>query len=166
MIATLVLLAIGLNAQSEKSTSKEFKHGIGLAAGATTGYGLSYQYFPDKFGVQLVFGGIKAREYVNLSIGAVLKYELIKNEKANLFLYQSNSIFYNSYEYKDYSWETGEETGTSTTERSSIFNNGLGLGTDISLSKRLSLNAMGGIGSYDRFAVVTVTAELAVFYRL
>lgn len=164
-IATLVLMTIGLNAQKNNSETKEFKHGIGLAAGSTTGYGLSYQYFPNKFGVQVVFGGIKASEYVNVSTGLVFKMDMVESKKASLFLYQSNSLIYSSYEYGDYDYETGELLG-STTERSYIFNNGIGVGSDISLGKRLSLNVMGGIGSYDVFEIVTITGEISAFYRL
>lgn len=165
VIAAILLFGFGLSAQDSMDSHKEFKHYIGLAAGATSGYGLSYQYSPNKAGVQFVFGGIKASDYSNLSAGVILKYDLIESNKASLFLFQSNSLFYSSYIYEDWDWDTGNSLGR-TTERDYIINNGVGVGTDVSLGKRISLNVMGGVGSYNLFEIVTITGEIGVFYKL
>ncbi|WP_235297727.1 hypothetical protein [Portibacter marinus] len=165
IIAALFAFTLGISAQTTSASSKEFKHGIGLAAGATSGYGLSYQYFPEKVGVQLIFGGIKYESDINLSLGLILKYEIIENQKANLYLYQSNSLYYSKYEYEGYDYDTGQSSGR-TIEKDYTINNGFGVGTDISMGKRLSLNVMGGVGSYDILQIITVTGEVAVFYRI
>ena len=165
IIIALIFISIGINAQSNPESIKEFKHGIGLAAGATSGYGLSYQYFPNTFGVQLVLGGIKYQSDYTLSLGAIFKFELIENTRANLFLYQSNSILYDKYSYDGYDFDTGQELGM-VVEQSTNINNGVGVGTDISIGNRLSLNVMGGVGSYNLLEVITVTGEVAFFYRL
>ena len=141
-----------------------YKYGIGGGAGFTTGYGLSFRYMPKKFGAQVNFAPFKNKETERYSVGLTFLYMLIESKVSNLYLYQANHYYYNSYNNYIYDPnKVGEPEKTRTTE--AYFNNGLGFGIEIVIAKRIGLNLMAGYAFYDNFNELNVTGETALYYK-
>lgn len=130
-------------------------HSLGAAAGFTTGYGLSYRYTPNKFGLQVVLGPSYNGYSTNISFGLTFLYKLIVNNKSNLFLYQGNHMYYSRRDaYHIYE---------ATSER--IWFNGIGIGFEFLLGDRVSFNLMGGYAGYNSFESLNMTGEIGLFYN-
>jgi hypothetical protein len=64
-----------------------YENALGVAAGWTTGYGLSYRFQPNKFGVQITFSPYKDSQTTQYSAGLTFLYKLIEtNDKTIEFI--------------------------------------------------------------------------------
>ena len=152
-IIILFFLNTSVFGQEKLDTQVETKkHSLGIAAGSTIGYGLAYRYMPKRFGVQITTHIIPNGWYNNNSV--TFLYQLRKRKYSKFFLYQSN--LYSNY------WGYGFMMMSAP---SFHWNNGLGFGVELFLGKHLGLNLMGGIGCYDSFKEITLTAESGLFYK-
>lgn len=149
-------------AQSGEGDENNYTHSIGLAAGWTTGYGISYRFQPQKFGVQLTFAPYADRDTKRFSTGLTFLYNLIKSRYTNLYLYQGNHFLYDSYSYIDYD-ANGNMFSRSVTNRHWF--NGIGVGIEFIIAKRIGLNLMGGYAGFENFARLSVTGEAGLFYK-
>jgi hypothetical protein len=140
-----------LKAQYAAENNEPLIHALGVAAGFTTGYGLSYRFFPNKFGVQTTFAPYSDNNRATYSIGLTLLYKISESENINLLLYQGNQYYYNK----------NKDNNTV----SKYFNNGLGIGIEFIIQKRFSCNFMGGYAGYENFNKVNFTAEVALYYK-
>ncbi len=131
----------------------DYKHAFGVAAGFTTGYGLSYRFTPNKFGIQATFAPYVDNEREMFSIGITFLYIIVKAENLNLFLYQGNQYFYNKKKL------------TTPIEVNEYFNNGIGIGLEFTFQKRFGFNIMGGYAGYEDFNKINFTGETALFFR-
>lgn len=158
LLALLVLFSIAGSVSAQKDTTKKnFDHSLGAAAGFTTGYGLSYRFWPSTVGAQLAFAPISNYDRTEISAGLTFLFKLVKTDKANLFLYQGNHMYYYKNKY-NYYWN-GENSGQTT------FNNGIGLGIEFIIVKRVSFNLMGGYAAYDNFDRIGFTGETGLFFK-
>jgi hypothetical protein len=139
-------------------SKSKYKHYIGAAAGISTGYGMSYRYWPTRFGLQSTIGlfGTFTSNYEVLksrySLGMAFLYKVVDTQSLNLFLYQGNHYNYYRYTYYiDY--------------REKIWYNGIGIGIEHCLD-RLSLNLMGGFAAHESFKGFGLTAEVGLYYKL
>jgi hypothetical protein len=146
-------------------TNQNYKYGIGLGAGFTTGYGISFKYLPNKFGAQINFAPFKNDNTERYSIGLTFIYTLIAAKKTNLYLYQGNHYYYNSTVSGYYSGNNFNSYTPYKTTTTSYVNNGLGIGVRLFLGNRFELNFMTGYASYKNFTNVSLTAETALHYR-
>ncbi|MEA1873793.1 MAG: hypothetical protein U9N51_05115 [Bacteroidota bacterium] len=121
------------------------KHGIGIAAGFTTGFGLSYRHYFDKFRVQLTFGPAITLDDFYASVGLGLMYELGNSEKTSFYLYQGSHLLYDSY------------------ETYAFF--GVGIGLEFVVFKQLSYNIMLGYAAWENFERFLPTGEMGFYYR-
>src|SRR5205823_4472520 len=96
-----ILLFASLRGQSTNAEPEKYKHSLGMAAGYTTGYGLSYRFMPQKFGAQLAFAPYKSgkgsAQTETYNIGLTFLYNLVESKVVNLFIYEGNSYTYHSY---------------------------------------------------------------------
>lgn len=139
------------------------KHAIGFALGSSTGYGLSYRYQPNKWGIQINFAPYKAKNESNYNMGITLQYTLSTFRSTRLFLYQANSWNYHYIKDAGFTnyWNSQAPSTTTTYELS----NAVGAGIDISLADRISLNLMTGYGAYQNFQEFNLSGEMALFYK-
>ena len=165
IILTLLTVLIIQNSEvtGQEEISKEetvkFKNAIGLGAGFTTGYGLSYRYIPKEFGIQINFAPYKD-DYTSLySIGLTFLFNVIEAEKTSLYIYQANHYLYRKSRYIGYWDSQNSETKTGK------FNNGLGIGIEFMLLKRISFNLMGGYGAYRDFNTLSLTGETGLYFK-
>jgi len=172
LIILLLLLSVAhIEAQKDSANEKlpNFKHAIGAGAGFTTGYGLSYRFMPAKFGGQINFAPFQNDQTTRYSIGLTFLYKLIQSTNTNLYLYQGNHFYYNSQlqyiyvEPKDPNLPMPEPTMERVTE--SFFNNGIGIGIEFIIIKRIALNLMGGYATYRNFSQINFTGEAALYYK-
>lgn len=156
VIITQILVST-LSAQTgpESKTENEFKHSLGLGAGATTGLGLAYRYMPGDFGITAMFAPVSDNYMTMISAGITFSYRLAETEKVNFFLYQGNHLLH----------EKWNKDMPQYTESSTIINNGIGIGLEFIIYDRVSLNFMGGYANFDSFRRIGFTGETALFFR-
>jgi hypothetical protein len=144
--------------------SIKYKCAIGFGAGYTIGYeylglsfedgmedGISFKYTPNKFGIQTTFSPYYDERKTRLSIGLTLLYNLIKVEKTTFYLYQGNHFIYSNY------YNSNSETKG--------FNNGMGLGIEIIILKRVGFNLMFGYTFYNNFAEFRRRGKAGLYYK-
>lgn len=144
----ILIFSISLNAQDTSQVSKTYKHKLGLAAGFSTGYGLSYKFTPNNFGIQTTIGTF----YNDFSFGITPFFIVKKSQIADVFLYNGNHF----YDYEQAS-------------NSQKITNSFGIGFEINSDTPFTFCVMGGIASkyylngdwnYD------YTIEAAIYYKL
>ena len=121
---TLLIIATSFLGVSQKKSA----HNIGSFAGVTDGFGLSYRYWPGKFGIQVTtapmyFG--KKNKFIN--IGFTGLYTIKDKNIVDLYGYVSNAIYISN--------------------NNSIYNIGGGLGTKIDFYENLNFNLQFGYGA-------------------
>jgi hypothetical protein len=130
---------------------KKPKHSVGIGAGFTTGFGLSYRFMPKKIGIQTTFLILPKNYYSNFS--ATILYKLIQRQYSWFYLYQSN--LYSTYK------NSGSNSGSPYFE----WFNGFGFGVELIMGKHIGLNLMGGTGFYRSFKEFTVTGESGLYFK-
>lgn len=145
-----------ISKKSEKSSSDtslhNLKHSLGFTFGNSIGKGISYRFFPKRFGFQTTLGSWKNDYSTRFNVSVTLLYKAIELEKANVFIYQGNRLSY--YREKDMTYYN-----------SNTFYNSLGLGLEIIALKRLSLNIMNGYTSSDKLHYFRFNVEGALYYK-
>lgn len=172
LFATPVLLTCAAWAQDappagvvqplDKPAVKHYKHSLGFAAGTSTGYGLSYRFTPNRFGVQATFMPLMNERETRLSIGLTFLYTLVEAEKCSLFLYQGNHLLHRQYEAYAYGWPWPPEE---LTVRDTQMTHGLGVGMEFILAQRVGLNLMGGYALYDHLKTLDFTGEVGLYFK-
>jgi len=146
IVLSFFLLFLSLNGFGQNnldSTVLSPKHFIGLHAGNTTGRGISYRYWPSKFGFQTTFAFEKRKSYnrLSLDIGLSLLYKLKENEKFGVYAYLGHDIDYNQHE----TWG-GQPI---TTIANLQYNIGIGVGFKANILKNLDANIQFGYALLD-----------------
>jgi len=157
----LLSLVFKLSAQDNSDSTnnngiKKFRSEIGVAAGSTTGFGLSYRQFYKDFGVQLTFCPIELnKEALIFSSGVAFIYHIQQSKKLNFFVYQGNmmNIVREYYSNGAYSVSDG-------------FSNGIGLGLEIIKLEKVGINLMCGYAYYHLSEHFSMTGEIGFFYKL
>ncbi|MBN1132596.1 MAG: hypothetical protein JXA39_05955 [Bacteroidales bacterium] len=148
-----------LEAQNE---ADEYKLQVGAAAGFSTGYGLSFRYWPANWGVQAAFGPYYDSDGPIISMGITGLRLIEDNGWSRFFFYVGNHLFINSIpEYSDMSSHYTIKTVTTY-----IF--GMGPGLEFLIRRRLGINLMFGIAAYmnnDDQSQTNLTGETGIFYR-
>ncbi len=147
MSKTLILLilfsiiSICCRSQDEMTDFRRKPHAIGLTANSFSGIGLTYNFFPEKVGFQ--FNGLLMMQHSELfsMTGASFMVSLKRNQRTNVFLHFSNSLYYEQYDDS----QTGRDGYGS-------YNVGIGPGIEL-MGKDFSCSLMYGFGFYDNFNV-------------
>jgi len=135
------------NTFAQKDTipfSNSYKHNIGLSSDLVSGSGISYRYWPNRYGVQItalpVFNKKKGH-YVNIGITAL--YTINDGEKVDLYGFignhfsSSKTIFTDTY------------TNEKIIKVINSYNIGFGFGFKFELNQYLNFNLQTGYGFYD-----------------
>jgi hypothetical protein len=143
-----VLICSSLFAQTDEATP--FKHYVGVDAGASSGFGLSYRYQPKKWGIQAnMFPSVSADDY-NISIGATVIRSLYRTNKMQFFLYYGNHLHFEQVETYTYNYSNGYYTEDKQIDKSNQWVTGIGPGFEIYIAKRLSLNGRFGFAYFSK----------------
>ena len=118
---------------------------------------------PDKFGAQINFAPYHDKQRDQYSVGLTFLYRLIENKVSNLYLYQGNHYFYNSY--TSYAYDPNLPDGKKEQITKKYMNNGVGFGIEFIIAKRIGFNLMGGFAAYNNFSQLNLTGETALYYK-
>jgi hypothetical protein len=158
LIALGVLLMSGSSYGQGKIVKQEqeyFKHSLGFGAGYSTGYGISYRYFGEKFGAQINFGPNKNGKELEVSTGLTFLYRILDLKDFTFYVYQGNNFYIKK--------EINKETKKIVEEN--YFNNGLGIAGEWVFNSHIGLNLMGGYSSRENFKKIGFTGEVAVYFK-
>jgi hypothetical protein len=147
----------------EKPIAEKYNHGVGFGAGISTGYGLSYRYFGKKLGAQVNFSPYKDRNNANVSSGVTFLYRLGTLDEFSFYVYQGNHLYYNKETLTNYDEISGKEISVDKIEN--FFNNGIGMGVEHITSERISLNGMIGYAGQENFEIISISVEVAVYFK-
>jgi hypothetical protein len=165
IIAAILFITNNVFSQEkiEKRESVRFNHSLGFGAGISTGYGMSYRYFGKKLGAQVNFSPYKDENKVNISSGLTFLYRIVELEEWSFYVYQGNHFYYDKDTSTDYNY-MNDESVTQTIETKYV-NNGVGLGAEYATTERLSFNGMLGYGGQENFEKISITVEVAVYFK-
>ena len=156
-LSTVQLSSYGQD-QVNTNENARFRNALGIGAGFTTGIGVSYRYYFSKFGIQATFGPLQDNDTYRYSAGLTFIYNLIETSKTNFFLYQGNHYFYTREKYHGSYYSFNNQT-------TKYFNNGVGMGLEFIILKRVSFNLMGGYGVYKNFKYFSLTGETGLYFK-
>ena len=161
IIIIFLLFTLTIYGQDSTKSKIPLKHFIGVGAGFTTGYGLSYRLINNKYGVQFNFGPMSSQnQYTSISSGVTLLYKLAELDVTNIYMYWGNHLYYRKDVYFHLS------SHIKYYEKSTKWNTGLGIDLELNKEKRLVFNIMFGLGGYDSFITKTLTGEIGMHYRI
>lgn len=147
---------------SQSGEDNNLSHYIGGAAGFSTGYGLSYRYWPGDYGTQIVFTPISNDYQTSINLGTAVLKNLHVTKYTRLFLYLAGNGTYKRSKREVYNEESKdwEETGFEQDFTGTV---GIGPGLELYLFRNIVIDVMfgfslgtGGLG---------FTAETALYYR-
>lgn len=136
----LLVLSFQIKAQDVEAGTINNGHHIGLYAGASSGYGLSYRYFKDKIGLQVTTTPIFATNETHFSVGGQFLGSFSRTKYTNFYGYVGYHYNYNRYLDEWDSNATEEVNITSIT--------GLGIGFELTAGNRVGFNWQVGYALY------------------
>ena len=164
IIAAILILACTLTLSAQHKSDSLFKskyaNNIGIGAGFTTGFGISYRYLPCRDGFQINFTPY-LQDYGKealISIGLTYLHKIVATRGINLYTYFANHYRYISLYNNNY--YSGND------EPIEKWNTGIGIGFEFHSQKRVVWNIMGGYAQYNSFEKLLFTIETALYYRL
>lgn len=176
IILFVAVISVTLSSEENENLSKY----IGGAFGFSTGYGLSYRYWPGDLGGQVVFSPYTDGDDSRFNLGLGVFKTLYETKYTRLFLYGATNgtlAHYGKYEYTD--WEVEEngdiKEGSEHTVTEKAYTNlgmtvGMGPGIEVYIFKNIALNVMFGycysLGETIAFNNgLGFTFETALYYR-
>lgn len=160
----IMFLFTNLMFAQEREESEDLTHSLGMMAGATTGFGFSYRYLPNKIGFQVTAIPIfRGEGELYSSTGLSLLYRVRSHEKLDVFAYFGNHLIYSSYQDYYYDYQEGMLVEASHFN----YSVGLGAGVNIHLWDVLDLSVKVGYGLYDltMSPITSLAGGLGLYYR-
>ncbi len=164
ILATAISIVSFAQDAKNNSVSKNSDH-LGINAGFTTGLGLSFRHWHDKFGVQITAIPLKTDNLQFFSAGITGLYSINNHRNFRHFLYLGNHMIFYTRKIRDYDWSTG--TSTYHTKETQQYNAGFGYG--IELGTKVRFNFMIGYAGYnllDENFDLLPTAEIGLYFHL
>lgn len=162
IIATLFSVISVFAQEAENNTVKLNTNYLGLNAGFTTGLGLSFRHWSNKYGVQITAIPIKTDDVQFISAGLTGLYSIRNENYYRHFLYFGNHLLLNQTKtYYDYN------TGASYEEAETTYNAGFGYGFEV--GRKVRFNLMVGYAGYDLLNSdfkLLPTAEMGLYFEL
>jgi hypothetical protein len=138
LIVFIFLFSFSLSAQNaDNNDIPKRSNELGIHAGSTTGLGLSFRHWSNRFGVQFTALPIKTSDTQFISGGLTGMYSFNNKKYHRFFLYLGNHILV--LDESDY---YGEPTNTEIRYNA-------GFGTGFEVGKNVRYNIMIGYGGYN-----------------
>ena len=137
-----------------------YRGAFGVSAGMTTGLGLTYIYFPCRFGIQVSALPIKTQDLTFYS-GAITGYYTLEERRYfNTYLYLGNHLV---YRYEKYGYQPNYPF--SVPSEDTEYNVGFGVG--FITGKKIAFRFMAGYAVYDVTNTVNFypAVETGLYYR-
>ncbi|MBR7066884.1 MAG: hypothetical protein IKI28_01015 [Bacteroidales bacterium] len=163
----LPLFGWAQNNEQHSDNTNPFINEFGANAGLTTGVGLSYRHWFNKFGVQVTALPIKESNYTFISGGLTGMYSMHNTKYIRIFAYWGNHVYHEGHSYTSY-----QETNTNNNDvkyyGSTEYNTGVGLG--FSFGRVVAFNISVGYGAYNVFGgaknlSLLPTGEMGLYWR-
>lgn len=160
LLLTLVLslLLIPLHAQGEqKDQTGSLPNEFGIHLGSTTGIGMSYRHWFNKFGIQVTGIPFKTKDEFFSSLGLTAMYSFVEKKTVRVFGYLGNHYIHD---------QRNVDNGT-TVEKKYKDRWAIGIGPGFSLGRTVAFNIMAGYGMYDILGQMTImpAGEIGLYYR-
>lgn len=167
LILAVTVISYSVIAQNQDKPIENKAHEFGFQAGFTTGVGLSYRYWPGKFGVQITALPVKSSDVTFVSLGLTGMYSIYNSRHTRFFLYLANSYNINKYveETDYYNYNTGYYEYREEHVNNNAYN--IGFGPGFGFGTRVRFNIMAGYGFYDVFGEFNMlpTVEAGLYFR-
>lgn len=98
-IVTLTILFFSAFSFGQETEKKESKNMYGINFGATTGIGLSYKHWENKFGVQITGLPVKNDDNFDFSAGLTIFYSLKQKKYLNIFTYAGGNYMSSGFDF-------------------------------------------------------------------
>ena len=122
------------------------RKGLGFAAGAMSGIGLSYkQHLPNLYVPQVAFGILKYEEDFNVNVGLALQRTFHATDLVRFYAITGLSLFWDREEWDEYVYDRmgGRERVGKRRETETRYNTGIGIGVEVLLWKRIGVAVDG-----------------------
>lgn len=156
----------GQDSSNDYDNSSDLKFGIGAAAGFSTGYGLSFRYWPANWGIQFTTAPYYTENDSQISLGATVLNTIKNDGRIKLFLYLGNHVLYEKW--SDYSYDGSNSDPSKYT----TWILGAGPGFEFIILEKISFNLMFGVASYTEYSnnydtdwMLNMTAETGLYYK-
>jgi len=171
----LSFLTFCLATYSQDTPQKKSAHYFGIHAGTTTAYGLSYRYWPKRFGIEFTtlptFKKINPldKKMINskISTGLSVLFKIKESKVVDLFTYVGGFSLFEKHHESYYIQDT-HTTEYLKKEKLDI-NIGLGLGARFKFLEVLDFNLQLGYGIYKinqaNNLYSLVTGEVGLYYN-
>jgi len=136
----------------DSSAAKLYRHNFGITRDYRSGYGVSYKYWPGRVGIQFNLDPVIITQDRLIGSGITLLYKFTEAGWINLFLYQG---FHFQYSKQNYFYQESQK----------IFYEAMGLGSELMLSKHLSLTITAGFIGFSEYERFLLTSQTGLFYR-
>ncbi len=169
MVFTLcfTLFAVGVSMAENKVQGEkygEYNHGVGVAAGFVTGYGLSYRKLGKKYNLQLTFAPYVQGKDTKISAGVALLKDMYRGDTSKLFFYSGLHYWYNRYTEKD---EDENEVTLKGEWTDQWLNCGFGPGFEFNITSNIVFDLMAGYAVYlcdNEATSLNFTGETALYF--
>lgn len=151
LFSFFMLLSVSSHAQDSLET-KTSPHHLGIHRGAISGNGLSYRYWPSKWGIQITGLPVLYRNNNSFfSTGVSALYLIKDHEKLDLFAFGGNNI----------------ELDISPNTTNVSYNLGVGVGIKAQLSQSFNINLQGGYALKDIGSDIhtNIGLEAGIYYQ-
>lgn len=158
-IAALILSIFVFAQDAENNEIINKSNELGIHAGFTTGIGLSFRHWSNKFGVQVTAIPLKANDFKFVSAGLTGLYSMSNKNYTRFYLYFGNHILINSSFYNYY---------TDSNDTKIRYN--VGFGTGFEVGKKVRFTIMAGYAAYNLTEVpnyyLLPTVETGLYFKL
>ncbi len=169
----ILLFCLILNSGSygQINNLKANKRSFGLHAGGTTGVGLSYRYWPSRFGIQVTtmpFFSLRGPAFI-LSSGLTGLFNFRKGKVIDFYGYLGNHVVTVISRKKEYTYYLNKPSeATVETVYKIRYNIGLGIGLRCHITEKIDLDLQGGYGIFDltKYPLESPTIEVGLYRRL
>ena len=163
LIFILFIVPTGKGQSQEKETFKFSEKQIGIAAGMSTGFGLSYRQYINRYGFQICLAPIKDEDNSLYSLGGTFLYKIKDADHINFFLYQGNHFIYTESKGNYYDWNTMEQIYYKNVDREMVSSAGFGI--EILMGNFVTTNLMTGFATFESYQRLSMTVEIGFFFR-
>jgi hypothetical protein len=144
--------------------SREFKHGVGVAAGFVTGYGLSYRRLGKEYNLQLTFAPYVEGKDMRFSAGVAILKNMYIGDTSKLFIYSGLHYWYNKYTEKD---DDENDVTLKGEWADQWLNCGFGPGFTFNITSNIAFDLMAGYAVYlcnNAATRLNFTGETALYF--
>jgi hypothetical protein len=165
LIFIFFILILKTYAQEDDNLNINKVHEFGIHAGATSGIGLSYRYWPGRFGIQFTALPFKSGDEAYINIGLTGLYSFYQSSHVRFFGYLANSYNYDRYTSDDFGNDVNNWNSEKKTHTKKGYN--IGFGPGFGFGSRVRINLMAGYGFYDIFHKFNIlpTGEIGLYFR-